>query len=78
MDSTYLPIARLDDLVEDAPAHAAADGIDLVLVRRGGQVHVFGGRCPHRGALLADGGVEGANLICGVHGSPGYSETEPT
>ena len=68
MDSTYLPIARLDDLVEDVPAHAAADGIDLVLVRRGGQVHVFEGRCPHRGALLADGRVEGANLICGVHG----------
>ena len=68
MDSTYLPIARLDDLVEDVPAHAAADGIDLVLVRRGGHVHVFEGRCPHRGALLADGRVEGANLICGVHG----------
>jgi methylamine---glutamate N-methyltransferase subunit C len=68
MDSTYLPIARLDDLVEDVPAHAAADGIDLVLVRRGGRVHVFEGRCPHRGALLADGRVDGANLICGVHG----------
>jgi nitrite reductase/ring-hydroxylating ferredoxin subunit len=44
------------------------DGIDLVLVRRAGKVHVFEGRCPHRGALLADGRVEGANLICGVHG----------
>ena len=53
---------------EDTPAHAEADGIDLVLVRRGRQVHVFEGRCPHRGALLADGRVEGANLICGVHG----------
>ena len=68
--STYLQIARLDDLEDDTPAHAAADGIDLVLVRRGEQVHVFEGRCPHRGALLADGRVEGANLICGVHGSP--------
>jgi glutamate synthase domain-containing protein 2/nitrite reductase/ring-hydroxylating ferredoxin subunit len=66
--STYLPIAMLDDLVEDQPAHAEADGIDLVLVRRSGTVHVFEGRCPHRGALLADGRVEGANLICGVHG----------
>ena len=64
----HLPIARLDDLVEDVPAHAEADGIDLVLVRRGADVHVFEGRCPHRGALLADGRVEGANLICGVHG----------
>ena len=25
--STYLPIARFDDLTEDVPAHAAADGI---------------------------------------------------
>ena len=66
--STYLPIARFDDLTEDVPAHAAADGIDLVLVRRAGQVHVFEGRCPHRGALLADGRVEGPDLICGVHG----------
>jgi nitrite reductase/ring-hydroxylating ferredoxin subunit len=65
---TYLPIAKLADLPEDAPAHADADGIDLVLVRRGDLVHVFEGRCPHRGALLADGRVEGANLICGVHG----------
>ena len=60
--STYLPIARLDELVEDVPAHASADGIDLVLVRRGAQVHVFEGRCPHRGALLADGRVEGATI----------------
>jgi glutamate synthase domain-containing protein 2/nitrite reductase/ring-hydroxylating ferredoxin subunit len=66
--SILLPIARLGDLVEDRPAHAEADGLDLVLVRRGDVVHVFEGRCPHRGALLADGRVEGQNLICGVHG----------
>ena len=81
--STYLPIARLDELAEDAPAHASADGIDLVLVRRGAQVHVFEGRCPHRGALLADGRVEGANLIGGVHGwdyrlDTGVSAYNPT
>jgi Glutamate synthase domain 2 len=68
MESTHLPIAKWDDLAEDAPTHAMADGIDLVLVRRGGRVNVFEGRCPHRGALLADGRVEGSNLICGVHG----------
>jgi len=66
--STYLTVARVEDLPENAPAHASADGIDLVLVRRGPAVHVFEGRCPHRGALLADGRVEGTNLICGVHG----------
>ena len=44
-----------------ARPNAAADGIDLVLVRRGGRVHAFEERRPHRGALLADGRVEGAN-----------------
>jgi len=66
--ATLMPIARLDELTEDVPAHAAVDGLDLVLVRRGAAVHVFEGRCPHRGALLADGRVEGTNLVCGVHG----------
>jgi glutamate synthase domain-containing protein 2/nitrite reductase/ring-hydroxylating ferredoxin subunit len=66
--AAYLTVARLADLAQDRPAAAEADGIDLVLVRRGDDVHVFEGRCPHRGALLADGRVEGTNLICGVHG----------
>ncbi|MFR9801331.1 glutamate synthase-related protein [Pseudonocardia sp. RS010] len=68
MDTNFLPIIRWDGLAEDEPAHAEADGIDLVVVRRDGRAHVFEGRCPHRGALLADGRVEGANLVCGVHG----------
>ncbi|MCE0767517.1 Rieske 2Fe-2S domain-containing protein [Pseudonocardia kujensis] len=66
--TNLLPILRWDGLAEDRPVHAEADGIDLVVVRRNGQAHVFEGRCPHRGALLADGRVEGGNLVCGVHG----------
>lgn len=66
--SPRLPVARLADLPDERPAAAEADGIDLVVVRRGDEVHVFEGRCPHRGALLADGRVEGPDLICGVHG----------
>src|ERR1700754_1346478 len=61
-------IARLTDLEENSPAAAEADGVDLVLVRRGEAVHVLEGRCPHRGAPLADGRVEGTKLLCGVHG----------
>ena len=67
-DSAFLPIAQWHNLPEATPTHAEADGIDLVVVRRGDDVSVFEGRCPHRGALLADGRVEGENLICGVHG----------
>jgi len=68
MDPILIPIARWDDLPEGTPFGAEADGLDLVVVRRGDDVSVFEGRCPHRGALLADGRVEGENLVCGVHG----------
>ena len=42
--------------------------MDLVIIRHDGDVSVLYGRCLHRGALLADGRVDGRNLICGVHG----------
>ena len=68
MDDQAVAVAAAGELGEDRPTAAVAEGIDLVLVRHGGRVEVFEGRCPHRGALLADGRVEGENLICGVHG----------
>ena len=37
------------------------------MIRYGDKVSVLYGRCLHRGALLADGRVDGDNLICGLH-----------
>ena len=39
-----------------------------MIIRRGDEHSVLYGRCLHRGALLADGHVEGDDLICGLHG----------
>ncbi len=61
-------IARWDDLEEKKPTYALVENVDLVVIRYGDEVSVLYGRCHHRGALLADGHVDGANLICGVHG----------
>ena len=55
-------------LTDRVPAAAFVDGVDLVVVRWDEQHSVLSGRCRHRGALLADGRVDGSNLICGVHG----------
>lgn len=51
------------------PSYALIAEVDLVVVRwkDEDQVSVLYGRCAHRGALMADGHVEGDNLICGVH-----------
>lgn len=56
------------ELAEKQPTYAQANGLDLVIIKYGTEVSVLYGRCLHRGALMADGFIEGDNLICGVHG----------
>jgi len=63
-----LAIKKWDELEDRVPAHAIVADVDLVVVRFDESVSVLYGRCAHRGALMSDGSVDGANLICGVHG----------
>lgn len=66
--SERIRVATLSALEDRKPAYALARGVDLVVVRYDDDVSVLYGRCLHRGALMADGHVEGDDLICGVHG----------
>ena len=60
-------IATFADLKDRKPAYALVGEVDLVVVRIDDAASVFYGRCLHRGALMADGFVQGDNLVCGVH-----------
>ena len=60
-------VASWSELPDRKPAHALVADVDLVVVRHDDRVSVLYGRCLHRGALLADGHVDGPNLICGLH-----------
>lgn len=66
--SKWLSIYTWSELNDKEPAHALVSNTDLVLVKYGDEVSVLYGRCLHRGALMADGYIDGHNLICGVHG----------
>ncbi|MEQ9364851.1 MAG: glutamate synthase-related protein [Leptospirales bacterium] len=66
-------IARYSELETLKPSAALVANVDLVIIAykdEGGRpaVSVLYGRCLHRGAMLADGHVDGEDLICGVHG----------
>ena len=61
-------IAQWNDLSDRQPAYALVGGVDLVVVRYDESISVLYGRCLHRGALLADGSIQGDDLICGLHG----------
>ena len=62
-----IAIKSMAELPDRQPVYALVGEVDLVVVRYDQSVSVLYGRCLHRGALLADGRVEGHNLICGVH-----------
>jgi glutamate synthase domain-containing protein 2/nitrite reductase/ring-hydroxylating ferredoxin subunit len=61
-------VASLSELPENTPRAVVAAGVDVVLVRRGQEVSALYGRCAHRGALMADGRIDGDLVVCGVHG----------
>lgn len=61
-------ILSISDKKEREPYYAEAEGLDLVVILDNGEASVLYGRCHHRGALLADGHIDGKNLICGLHG----------
>lgn len=60
-------VASFEALEDRVPQAALVANVDLVIVRYDDQVSVLYGRCLHRGAMLADGYVDGDNLMCGVH-----------
>ena len=61
-------ISKRSELADRRPVSALVAGVDLVITRVDETISVLYGRCAHRGALMADGYVDGDNLICGLHG----------
>lgn len=66
--STLVKLAALSALPDRKPVAARAAGMDLVVVRMTDSVHVLYGRCPHRGAPMAEGCLDGDDLVCRAHG----------
>jgi glutamate synthase domain-containing protein 2/nitrite reductase/ring-hydroxylating ferredoxin subunit len=63
-----IQIAKFSELADRTPTYALINNTDLVIVKYDNHVSVLYGRCMHRGALMADGSIDGDNLICGLHG----------
>jgi glutamate synthase domain-containing protein 2/nitrite reductase/ring-hydroxylating ferredoxin subunit len=63
-----IKIHEWNALPDRQPVYALVQNVDLVIIRYDDEVSVLYGRCAHRGALMADGHIDGHNIICGVHG----------
>jgi cytochrome P450/nitrite reductase/ring-hydroxylating ferredoxin subunit len=64
---TWSRVAEARELRGDGPHTISAGGTDLVLLRTSSGLRVYEGRCPHQGALLGEGEMEGETLVCRNH-----------
>ena len=60
-NNNLIKIAVIADLADKKPTHVLVQNTDLVIIKYQDEVSVLYGRCHHRGALLADGHIEGDN-----------------
>ena len=60
-------VARREELQGPGPHGLSGGGADVVLVRAKGGLRAYQGHCPHQGALLAEGEIDGEALVCRNH-----------
>ncbi len=65
--ASLIHVANLEDLQGDGPHALSANGFDVVAVRTPAGLRAFEGRCPHQGALLGEGELDGDTLVCRNH-----------
>ncbi|MBV9289572.1 MAG: cytochrome P450 [Hyphomicrobiales bacterium] len=63
----FVRIASVSELVGRGPFALSAEAVDLVVLRADQGWRAFEGRCPHQGALLGEGELEGDALVCRNH-----------
>lgn len=68
-ETLWHPVAQAAEVTGDAPLGVRLLERDVVLWRSpAGQVQAWANQCPHRGAKLSLGRVEGGRLACAYHG----------
>ncbi|HET9235497.1 MAG TPA: Rieske (2Fe-2S) protein [Candidatus Eisenbacteria bacterium] len=61
-------IGTLSEIPEDEGKRVEFGGLRIAVFRRGERVYAVGDSCPHMGASLSDGYIDGRTVICPWHG----------
>lgn len=65
----WTPALDASMLVDDRPAVASVDDVQVMIVRRNGTLHAMADRCAHRGGPLHEGDLVGDCIECPWHAS---------
>ena len=66
--SDQIPVGAVDELAPGQRKLAFVDGRSIVLLNIDGTIRALDNACPHNGASLASGQLEGCVLRCPAHG----------
>lgn len=65
----YVKVARTTDLGPGEKMKLTLEKKQILLANIKGAYYAIDNVCPHMGGSLADGKLEGANIVCPKHGS---------
>lgn len=65
----FVAVADLSDVPDGELTRVDADGLPVVLLRRGDEILAIGARCSHMGGPLDEGPLDGTTVTCPWHGS---------
>ena len=68
MTAGWKPVANVADLPAGGRKLVRLDGHSLLLFNLAGAVHAVADSCPHAGAWLGSGKLDGCHLRCPAHG----------
>ncbi len=63
----FVAVAALADVVPGRPRIVAIDGVEVAVFNVGGRLYALDNSCPHQGAPLSDGWIEGTTVTCPWH-----------
>jgi nitrite reductase/ring-hydroxylating ferredoxin subunit len=66
--TTRYRVGPLGAFPEGEGVRVEVGGIGIALFRRGNRVYAVGDSCPHMGASLSEGYLDGCNVVCPWHG----------
>lgn len=67
--SDFVTVAMVDDVPEGELIGVSHDGVDMVLVKRDGEIYALEDRCSHEEFPLSNGEFASGEITCALHGA---------
>jgi nitrite reductase/ring-hydroxylating ferredoxin subunit len=65
---TFIKIASMKDIKINEATHISKNGWEIAIFNCGGKIFATNGICPHEAGFLAEGFLDGSQIVCPLHG----------